>query len=357
MPISPYDGETIIADEIRRIYAEAELRTIEAIAKRLRRGKPDAQRWAEAKLRDLRAVKGEINQEVIKYLKNSNPDVIDAIEKAYKKGQKTAEVDLKKAGDEVKFKGAFGQHNQKAVQALAKETVDKLNSTHLRILRSTDDVYRQAVAEASRGVVTGAETRRQAAQRVLDKFANRGVTGFQDKSGRSWNLSTYAEMSTRSSTGRAAIDGHINRLEENDRDLVIVSDHAEECELCRPWERRVLSVSGKSKKYPSLSEATSAGLFHPNCSHMLRAYIPGLTDDVGKKAAQGDPGGYKIRQKQRYNERMIRKWKRRKVAALDDKAERKAQSKISEWQARQRELVEKYDRRRKYEREQINKAR
>lgn len=45
MPISPYDGEQLIAEEIRRIYANAELRTIEAIAKRLKKGNPDAPQW------------------------------------------------------------------------------------------------------------------------------------------------------------------------------------------------------------------------------------------------------------------------------------------------------------------------
>lgn len=356
MPISPYDGEAIIADEIRRIYAEAEVRVIEKIARRLRRGEPDAQQWAQAKLRDLRRLKGEINEDVIEFLKSINPEVIDAIEKAYKMGQKAAEGDLKKAGLKVKVEGTFSQINELAVKALAKEIVDKLNSTHFHILRQADDVYRQAVAEASSGVITGVETRRQAAQRVLDKLADRGITGFIDNSNRSWSLDTYAEMATRSATGRAAIEGHISRMQENDRDLVIVSDHAEECELCRPWERRILSLSGQSKKYPSLQEAIAAGLFHPNCSHSMNLYIPGLTRDVGQKHAQADPEGYEIRQQQRYNERMIRKWKRKKAAALDEKAKRKAQAKISEWQARQRELVEEYGLRRKYEREQIKRA-
>ncbi len=356
MAISPYDGEVIIADEIRRTYAEAELRTIEAIAKRLRRGESDAQQWAQAKLVELRKVKGDVDKEVIEYLKNSNPKVVDAIEKAYKKGQKSGIADMNKI-NKTDTTQDFGVINQQAVRSLATETVTKLNSTHLRILRQTDDVYREAVAEGVRASVAGADTYTEAAQRILNQFANKGITGFQDSAGRAWNLSSYAEMAVRSASGRAAIQGHVDKLEQNNEDLVVVSDHGEECDLCRPWERRVLSISGNSKKYPSLSEARSAGLFHPNCSHTLSLYTPGLTEDVGKQKAKADPDGAEKRRKQRYQERQIRKWKRRKVAALDKNEERKAQNYISKWQKKQRDFINKTGRQRRYAREQINKAR
>lgn len=357
MAISPYDGEAQIANEIRRIYSEAELRTIEAIANSLRRGNPDAPRWAAAKMRDLQRVKGKINKDVIAYLKNANPKVEAAIEKAYKKGQLSAEADLRKA-DDLKVAGKFGASDQAAVRALASETVSKLNSTHLRILRSADDVYRRAVAEATSGVITGTRTRREAAQKVLNTFANKGVTGFIDKSGRSWNLPSYAEMATRTSSGRAAIDGHLNRAQDNDRDLVIVSDHAGECPLCRSWERRVLSISGESDKYPSMSDARSAGLFHPSCRHTVNVYTKGLTEDVGNKKADSSPDNYKARQKSRYNERGVRKWKRRKAGAITEQERVKAKSKVSEWQKKQREHIDKNKSlRRKYEREQIDQAR
>ncbi len=346
-----------MADEIRRIYAEAELRTIEKIANALEKGH-DAPQWAQQKLNDLRRVKGEINDDVIAYLKNSNPDVVDAIEEAYKKGQKSAVADLRRDNQRVEVSGTFSTHNRRAVRALAKETVNKLNSTHLRILRQADDVYRQAVAEAGSNIITGVETRREAAQRVLNKFANRGVTGFIDKAGRSWNLASYAEMSTRTASGRAAINGMADRLQENNRDLVIVSDHGGECELCRPWEREVLSLSGASNEYESLSTAEARGLFHPNCRHSINLYVPDLTEEVGNNQADSTKEQYQARQQSRYNERKIRQWKRRKAAALDDEAEQKAQSKITEWQKRQREHIdENEDLKRKYSREQIDSAR
>jgi len=356
MPISPADGEQY-AREIRRIYAQAERDTISMLADTLG---SDTYRedWAQLKLRQLEDVRGRISSEVIDEL-DVDDKVRDAVEKAYRDGSDAAIADLRK----VKRKGAdigdintgFGTMNRRAIDAAAQEAVGNLQSTHIRILRQADDVYRKAVSEAQTSVLTGTATRREASQKVLNKFANQGVTGFIDDAGRSWNLSSYSEMAVRTSTGRSAVNGHLDRMQQNGRDLVSVSDHAEECPLCRPWEGRVLSISGQSSDYPSVDAARSAGLFHPNCRHTLGAYISGLTNIPQKTK---DSSGYKLRQQQRYNERGIRKWKRRKSSAMDDETEQYAQSKISAWQEKQRELVNSTDDlKRLYYREQIDQAR
>ena len=54
-------------------------------------------------------------------------------------------------------------------------------------------------------------------------------------------------------------------MSEQDHDLIIVSRHKGACSLCAPWERKVLSISGKTKEYPTFAEAKAAGLMHPNC--------------------------------------------------------------------------------------------
>jgi predicted PolB exonuclease-like 3'-5' exonuclease len=54
---------------------------------------------------------------------------------------------------------------------------------------------------------------------------------------------------------------------------------------------------------------------------------------------------------------MIRKWKRRKAASLTDSESKKAQTFVSKWQKKQRGLIDKTERRRKYGREQVDKPR
>ncbi len=355
MAISPADGERY-ANEIRRIYAQAERDTINMLANNLGTG-TNREDWANLKLRQLRKVKGKISSDIINEL-DVDDKVRDAIEDAYRDGSKSAIADLRKvkrAGGPVdEINTNFGAMNKRAIRAAAKETVGKLQGTHLRILRQADDVYRRAVSEAQTSVLTGTATRREASQKVLNKFANRGVTGFVDDAGRAWNLSSYSEMAVRTATGRSAVNGHIDRIQQNGRNLVIVSDHAEECPLCRPWEGRVLSLRESNAEYPSLSDARASGLFHANCRHTVNAYIEGFTPTPSGTA---DPGGAAARRQQRYLERGVRKWKRRKAAAMSDEVQQKAQAKVSEWQGRMRDFIDKTGRRRKYVREQITEAR
>jgi len=110
--------------------------------------------------------------------------------------------------------------------------------------------------------------------------------------------------------------------------------------------------------YPTLAEAQGSGLFHPSCTHSVSAYIPGLTERP-KRAQLANPGGYEIRQQQRYNERMIRKWKRREAAALTDEEREFARRKVREWQAIQQKHLALSGRefQRDYARESITRAR
>jgi hypothetical protein len=224
----------------------------------------------------------------------------------------------------------------------------------LRILRTTQDKYRSVIAEASQQALTGAVTRREAAQIALNRFADQGITGFIDKSGRSWDMASYAETATRSATAQASVQGHIDKLVSNGYDLVIISDSPEECDLCRPWEGKVLSIRGETPGYPLLQDATTAGLFHANCTHRTHLYVEGLTRPYTNTE---NPDGYKERQKQRYNERMIRQWKRRLAVSTDPKDIAFANSKIAQWEAQQEDFVAQTGRRRDLVRESIEGAR
>ena len=64
--------------------------------------------------------------------------------------------------------------------------------------------------------------------------------------------------------------------------LIIISRHNTACELCRPFERKVLIddvySGGKQSDgdYMLLSQAMQMGLFHPRCRHGLGTYYPEL---------------------------------------------------------------------------------
>ena len=275
MPTSPAAWEAA-AVALRRIYADAETRLLERIARRLERGIDEDPFWAEQKLQEVRYVQREIEELVTRLERESRREIETAIVEAYEGGALEAARDLAEVVDrplrEVVRVSRLG-----AVESIVEEAVTQVRSTHLRILRVADDIYRRTIAEATARAATGAMTRREAAQMALNRFADAGITGFIDRAGRRWDIASYAEMATRTATGRAAIQGHIDRLQANGYDLVIVSDSPDECPLCRPWEGRVLSLSGATPGYPTLAEAQGSGLFHANCTHSVSAYIPGLT--------------------------------------------------------------------------------
>jgi hypothetical protein len=115
-----------------------------------------------------------------------------------------------------------------------------------------------------------------------------------------------------------------------------------------------LSISGSNPNYPSVAAARSAGLFHANCRHILNAWVPGLSRQMGQTA---DPEGDANRQELRRLERGVRRWKQREAVALDDRAARGARVKVAEWQARIREHIDETGLLRQSAREQIERAR
>lgn len=166
MPDSPELAE-VLAKQTLDLYLQAEQTMLGKVAKRVARG-IDEEGWAERKLAEAQALRREA-ETVVAQLTSDTPDVVEAaLRKAYNRGVATAGTDLRKAG--VSETLAFGRVKLDAVDALIDETVTTVQSTHLRILRSTLDGYRQVIAEAGGQVTTGTLTRLEAAQSALDRF-------------------------------------------------------------------------------------------------------------------------------------------------------------------------------------------
>ena len=287
--------------------------------------------WAVEKLAELQVVMADVWEQLNGLSDDAAKAITDALVEAWQTGANVATTDLKKVLDSLELPTVTAPVNSLALQALASETVATVTSTHTSILRAVEDGYRQAVARTSAQVLAGTHTRREATQAALDDMASAGLTSFTDKAGRKWKMDTYAEMATRTATAHAAIDGHNQQLERLGHDLVLVSDSPRECELCRPWEGKVLSLSGDTSgpAIASVAKARMEKLFHPNCTHSLGAYFPGITPvPMNTENAEG----YEQRQRQREIERKIREWKRREAVALDEDAKAKARERVKRWQ-------------------------
>lgn len=347
MAMDPRDALTL-ASAIRDLYARAETDVLVRVARRAARG-IEQPGWAEAKAAELGALRVELDR-VIAELDVTGPEqAAQLIERAHRAGAAAAA--------DVLGQPVMVAVNRAGVESLLASTVTRLQGTHLPILRTATDAYRAVIAEASGFTATGSFTRRQAAAMALSRFADRGVSGFVDSRGRNWELASYTEMATRSAVNQARVDGHLGQLAARGRDLVRVSDSPDECKLCRPWEGRILSISGLDPNHPALSEARAGGLFHSTCTHGVAPWIPGLSRPFGRTA---DPAGEQERARHRSNERQIRRWKRREetlTAFGDEHGAQQAAAKVATWQAEQRRFIAKTGRRRDYRREGLGGAR
>jgi len=230
--------------------------------------------------------------------------------------------------------------------------------SRLPVVRSTTDTIRDLVILSSDEAYLSGDTltRRQLSERMIKPLADRGIEGIRYSDGRTMLLESYAEMVARTQTGNAARQANFNRIQEYGGDLVLISQHYPTSDLCAPYQGRVFSISGTDGNFPPLSSAISGGLYHPNCKHSQSGYkrgdrIPEAREKVDTKE---NKRRYQAQNQQRYNERRIRQWKRRKQTALTDQERNKAQAKISAWQKKNRELIDNNTYlRRNYSREQI----
>ncbi|GAA3455887.1 hypothetical protein GCM10018962_77210 [Dactylosporangium matsuzakiense] len=350
MPID-FDLVDDVAATAAELYRGAELSILRRLARALARDitRPD---WAERKRADLGALRRAV-QATVDALTLSASDVIRrGVAAAFTSGWSSGLLGLLDAvapGQRIGELAAAALRNTpnvRPVDLLAQSLIRDLRPAHLSIAGQAMAKYRAAVAAGAAQILTGADTRRDAAQDTWSALTRRGIVSFTDKSGRDWRLSSYVEMATRTVTARAALEGHTEALERADVRLVVVSDHAQECALCRPFEGRILALAGPTGRVveqheltgaavtvdvmTTLADARARGLHHPNCRHNITAYLPGVTR---VRPGRPDPDGEQARTRQRYFERRIRTAKEAEAAALTPEARATARGRVRAAQA------------------------
>lgn len=283
------------------------------------------------------------------------------------RGSQQAIVELRRLGHDP-----LSPIDSRATRLIQQELAGRLQAAHLAILREPEDVYRRIISQSTLLAPGDDGSRRlHVAQHALNRFADAGITGFTDRAGRRWDITSYVEMATRTAASRAYADAHVEWLTANGVHLGYVTDVPGECERCRPFEGDVIALSAQGlhqivtvnritgppeRVYVAytLAEARAAGLLHPQCRHRIQAFEDGSTVVPHGHA---DPEGEAARAHLRYLERGVRRWKLRETAALDDLTRKAARAKVRAWQAAIREHVATSPVTRQPRREQIDRAR
>ncbi|MEV0821945.1 phage minor capsid protein [Nonomuraea rubra] len=356
------------ARKVAAMFADAETALLERIAARVGKDldNDDGDDWADKRLAEVAQLRKEAEAIVRRLQAASRAAAEAAVLDTWAEGMDAAvrgavlqvhdrkvRKRLAKVLEDAKNLGTSrGINVGQGVAELAAQTVRMVTSVHEGALRAVDDIYRNVIAETASRALIGAETRREAAQRALDRFAGQGITGFTDSANppRTWSMASYAEMAMRTAVARAAVDGHLATLRDAGINLVSVSRLPYTCDRCARWEGKVLALSGTAgtrvEENPAtgvhvfvqvegtVAEARLAGLLHPNCGHSLNAYLPGVSRPAPVVQSQAT---YKDSQRQRYLERKVQESRRRAVVALDADTKRKAEQQVVAYQEKIRE--------------------
>lgn len=353
-----------VAEPLQAIYAELQTEIEADIARRIRKAGgikvTDTAAWQVEKLKQLGASQQYIREQIAAKTGLGTAELARLFKAA---GIKSLDADETTRAAAAAAGIATRSMPLTVTPALAQVLQANLTRTAGTLQRLTGTLAVDATGKLNKYLdraqlltQSGAYTAQQSIDKAVEAFAADGVQVFDYESG----VRTTVDAAVR----RAVITG-INqatgKVSENNAallgtDLVEVTSHADARPEHATWQGKVYSLSGSHPKYPSLKEGTGygtgAGLCGWNCRHSFYAFIEGVSEKLPKPAYNETT--YQAEQKQRYQERMIRAWKRRvntlEAGGADATA---AKKRVAFWQTKQREHVAKFDLARMYNREKV----
>lgn len=202
------------------------------------------------------------------------------------------------------------------------------------------DAYQKTLDIAAISLATGTVDYNTAIRDAVDRLTDSGIQWVHYESGWRNRADVAARRAIMTGVSQIAARYSEQTMELLDTDLVEVTAHAgardkgKGYENHKKWQGFVYSMSGKSRKYPSLKEVTGygegGGLCGWNCRHHFYAYIDGVSEraytDEQLKNIDKPPFEYQGRtytayeatQKQRQIETAIRAYKRKLIGYETD---------------------------------------
>ena len=317
---------------------------------------------------------GKLEQEkvILESIKNgdfsSSDKSINKMWHIYKttKNKRIKKKQLTRIYDKVnQTESSFFKINEKKLKALIDETKENFEKAELSILRYSNDQYRKIIYDAQVYANTGSGTPQQAIDMATKDFLSKGINNIEYSIGAMVNIASYAEMAIRTANKRAYLQGEGEKRNEWGVHTVLVPNRGGGCPYCIKFQGKIFiddvwsggtEAESNSTGYPLLSTAVKARLFHPNCKDTVVTYFPGInTKPIPPTEAELEvkKQNYVIEQKQRYNERQIRKYKRLELGSTDDGNIEKYHNKRIQWQNYNKEFCEEHGLKRRYDREKV----
>ena len=240
------------------------------------------------------------------------------------------------------------------------------------------DIVEKSYLATSTGVKSYGETIRES----LNELANKGIKTLNyiskgedgTTSIRSYDIEGTVRREILTATRQ--LSGNLNHelIELTESEYIKFSEHLD----CRPTHYDWQGTIARKEDWKDIADyGDVAGIYGINCRHYVEPYFQDadLDDTITIKDKDGNKKEYKvsnklkeyskddtndsysISQKQRYLERGIRSWKRRREmskASEDAEMLKKSKSKVKEWSDRLDKFTDEHDRRRDFTREYVS---
>lgn len=312
--------------------------------------------WQALQLKSLEKYRKDNRKKYGKQFKDINAQIKTLISLSRSEGEMAQEIAILEAirnGFPAKriSKGAtaeFFKVNDRKLETLINATMNDMQKAEIAVLRMANDQYRKVIYNAQVYANTGAGTYEKAVDMATEDFVKAGLNCVQYANGARHTLADYADMAIRTASKRAYLQGEGQKRQEWGISTVIMNKRGNPCPKCLPFVGKVLvddvwsngPKDGKSPvtgiKYPLMSKAIAAGLYHPRCKDSHTTYFEGISTPPEKNRYTKAELNELVRKqeqenRQQYARRQEKKFGRLAEFSLDPENKEKYELKCKEW--------------------------
>ncbi len=317
--------------------------------------------WQTEQLKALEKYKQQNQKKYVGKFRDINTKIEALIRHSRIEGNMQQEIEILNA---IKsgFRGAkrisaggaaeFFRLNDRKLEALIKATTSDMEKAETAVLRMANDQYRKIIFNAQVYANTGAGTYEKAVDMASKDMLAAGLNCVEYKNGARHTLADYADMAIRTASKRAYLQGEGEKRQEWGISTVIVNKRGNPCPKCLPFCGKVFiddvwsGGSQKDGRYPLLSSAVAAGLYHPRCRDSHTTYFPEIStaDDAWtKEELEKVDLENRTEAKQQYAKRQAEKFRRLAENSLDEDNKRKYQVRMGEWEKARENFSDQID--------------
>ena len=341
--------------DIGKPFAAIEDELIASMIRNLRRHKVEEVKedkqwsmWQAEQLKSLEVYRKNNQKKFKQQFSDINAKIEELIRTARDEGEMDQEISVLDAikrgfpAERISQEAAaeFFKVNDRKLNSLIDSTVKDMEKAETAVLRMANDQYRKIIYNAQVYANTGAGTYEKAVDMAAKDFLSAGINCIQYSNGARHTIADYADMAIRTASKRAYLQGEGQKRQEWGIHTVIVNKRGNPCPKCLPFVGKVLiddvwsGGSRKDGKYPLMSTAIDAGLYHPRCKDSHTTYFPGIStaDDTWTKEELEQIGlEYQEEQREQYASRQADKYGRLAKYSLDEENQEKYKKKAEEW--------------------------